>query len=87
MFAARSDDQLTQSTAVKVMTGFELRKLLQKQALWPIVSHANQTRLIVWLRLPEQQVIHKALVPNEKQLSAEAGEELLKFEVGTTRHR
>jgi hypothetical protein len=53
------------------MTGFELRNSLLKQAFWPIVWRAGRTVLFVRIGLTEQQVKHKALVPNEKQLSVE----------------
>jgi hypothetical protein len=53
------------------MTGFELRNSLLKQGFWPIVSQAGRTVLIVRIGLTEQQVNHKALVPNKKQLSVE----------------
>jgi hypothetical protein len=56
---------------MKVVSGFELRNSLLKRALWPNASQSSRTRLVVWIGLTEQHVKRKALVPNEKQLSAE----------------
>jgi hypothetical protein len=73
-----------QSIVVKVVTGLELRNSTLRQVLWLNISQSSRTPLAVWTGLTEQQIKHKALVPNGKQLSAEGRRRAVVFQVGAT---